>query len=594
MSKIRVLIIAPYEGLGSLCKTVVNKHSRITSDTKVLALDEAIGYIKMIDITAYDFIVSRGVTGEMLEKVSPIPVINIETSGTDILRAIQLAENTLSQYAFVGYKDLVAHIKTYCVLLQINPDIYIIENPEHASNIITKIKEEGCRFIIGDGIAVDIAKSLGMGNILITSGPESINAAFRICESIYDATRKVRSLYEFLKITVESSEMQIAVFDEDGAIAYSNISTENEPVPQYIDKIKKKIPGVFRNEVKRFYLNNQEYRHLISTRLLDISGNKFAAFYHDPHQTKLHMNKEHFKVEEFDQTRLNMIMAQYNSSDRMLTILDNIKNMYNSALPIMIQGECGTGKDTLAYTIYASSSYRNKSLITIDCDSVSEQDWKYLLDSESSPLFENNNTIYISNISAMTMPSQQKLYNHFQQTSLASRNKIITSCDGNLVNLIKSNKLLFELYKVLNGIVVNIPPIRERADELPSIVACYINEVNQLMPTQVIGFETEAMELMQKYQWPLNIDQLKQVVREVVVSTSTSFVTADQVRSVLSQSDFTDMRAAEEQSINLNNNLVEITKDVISAVLKEENMNQSKAAKRLGISRSTMWRKLKE
>ena len=100
------------------------------------------------------------------------------------------------------------------------------------------------------------------------------------------------------------------------------------------------------------------------------------------------------------------------------------------------------------------------------------------------------------------------------------------------------------------------------------------------------------MGLIQDFNWEGNIDQLKRVMRQLIILTDNSHIKYDTVKQVLNNENLR-LETSTVYNINLNNTLDQITKDIINIVMKEENYNQSKTAKRLGISRSTLWRKIK-
>jgi DNA-binding NtrC family response regulator len=187
---------------------------------------------------------------------------------------------------------------------------------------------------------------------------------------------------------------------------------------------------------------------------------------------------------------------------------------------------------------------------------------------------------------------QQDVYSFAKSTSLVKRNRIIVSVLEHPFDEPRADSIACKLYQMSDGISIRIPPLRERVDELPSIAACYINEINQQFPTQVIGFDSDAIELLKAHDWPYNIDQLKQVVRELAINATNMYITAEDVRTLLSPRRAQAPRPSD--GLDLTKPLPEIMRDVISLVLKQENMNQTKAAKRLGISRSSIWRKLQE
>lgn len=127
---------------------------------------------------------------------------------------------------------------------------------------------------------------------------------------------------------------------------------------------------------------------------------------------------------------------------------------------------------------------------------------------------------------------------------------------------------------------------------MPIMASLYLSDLNLKYGRQVTGLENEAMKLLQENNWINNIDQFKRVIEELIILTDTFYINAETVRKVLSY-EILPKSYTYIHSLDLNKSLDEINKDIINLILNEENFSQSKVATRLGISRSTVWRKIK-
>ena len=136
-------------------------------------------------------------------------------------------------------------------------------------------------------------------------------------------------------------------------------------------------------------------------------------------------------------------------------------------------------------------------------------------------------------------------------------------------------------------------PLRDRIQDLSSIATLYIHRMNVATGKQIIGFEAEAMDLMTAFSWPNNLDQLHHIIKELVVITRTPYITYENVKEILDNEPSADP-SADISGLDLTGTLNEINDQIIHMVLTEEAGNKERAAKRLGISRSTLWRMLKK
>jgi DNA-binding NtrC family response regulator len=155
----------------------------------------------------------------------------------------------------------------------------------------------------------------------------------------------------------------------------------------------------------------------------------------------------------------------------------------------------------------------------------------------------------------------------------------------------EKDELYLYLIESLSCLTLKCPPLRQRKGDIPLLVGLYINAQNVSLNTQVVGIVTEGMLMLQNFPWERNIAQLYRVIRELVVNTKTSYISAASVESVLNR-EKNPQTVSPDIGINLNRTLDEITHEIVLRVFEEEKTNQTKTAKRLGISRSTLWRML--
>ena len=175
MKKIRVMVIAPYEGLKESVMAVAPAYKDRLDITVTLGdLSRGTLVARDAEKKGYDVIISRGGTAEMIGKSVSIPVINIDISGYDYMRAIKLAENIHGPKAFVGFSYITERARSVNNLLQTDVDIFTIYSQEEIAPLLKKLTGRGYELIIGDVATCREAKELDINNLLLISGEESI------------------------------------------------------------------------------------------------------------------------------------------------------------------------------------------------------------------------------------------------------------------------------------------------------------------------------------------------------------------------------------------------------------------------------------
>lgn len=268
---------------------------------------------------------------------------------------------------------------------------------------------------------------------------------------------------------------------------------------------------------------------------------------------------------------------------------DAINDCSNTHLPVLIMGEPGTGKVAAAQAIYQKGPYHNNPCYVIHCGTVTDREWTRFFNKTSSPLLSVNSTILFKNVEMISPANARRLQKLIEESTLCRSNKVIF-CAVSTGEIPPFAKYLLD---EVPCVLLQPLPIRERIEDLRNILVIYMNELNIELGKQIIGFEDKAREEFLNYSWPGNITQLKRVLREIMNSTEGAFITSDKVKYYIRNEIF---EKSEDVSFNidLNQTLSDINYDVVRMVMKEENMNQSRTAERLGVGRTTIWRILKQ
>lgn len=151
--------------------------------------------------------------------------------------------------------------------------------------------------------------------------------------------------------------------------------------------------------------------------------------------------------------------------------------------------------------------------------------------------------------------------------------------------------VLRETFRVFH---IPLPSLAHKEDKILNYALLYLQHHNHLYDTKLVGMDPEAVTLLCQYSWPQNTSQLRQVLRRaIVLSTETPWIRAHTIRQLLRHEEEI-FRPSLRQPLPLHQTLDQLIQAVVQKTLEEENMNQSAAARRLGISRTTLWRLLKK
>lgn len=593
VQKIRVLGIAPYEAMKTVMQKLAEKRPEIDLDVYVGDLPRGVEIARQNFQCDYDIIISRGGTAAMIGKSTNIPVIEIDLSVYDILRAIKLAENCTDRYAIIGFPDITDNAHLLCDLLQYKIDIITVHSEDEVYDTLTMLKQNGYRMILCDIFAHSLAKEVGLNAILMTYGNESIEIAFDNAVKTYNSYRNIKEENRLLGDIIHSKNSDTVVFDSDQKLYFSTWEGYDNEV---IKILQKEIPEALDCDNHKIFRNINGTLYYIVSRKLIYGPENYVVFY-------LCSNKVPFVSSRngiLFSSKHDILESLYNNFYGTTGCLDDIRNFLDDAsqcnMPLMITGEEGTGKEQAVRMIYTRSTLSNNPLVTINCNLINDRSWDYITNHYNSPLNDNNNTIYFKSLEKLTECRRKELLSLIVDMDLCNRNRMIFSYTSS--DEAKFPKKCIEFVNTLSCLTLYLRPLRDYADQIPVLSSLYLSSLDVVMAKQVIGFEPLALELLQEYSWPGNHNQLCRVLNELSILTSTPYISTFDVRNLLNKEQTTpsdDFSSQNEAGtfLDLNRSLDDITKEIIQKVLTETGGNQSATAKRLGISRTTLWRYLR-
>lgn len=590
MRKIKILGIAPYEGLKNVMDAIASQRNDIELITYHADLDYAPTLLSGLDLEAYDAILSRGGTALTLKKLTTLPVFDMELSYYDVLNAITLAEGITDNFTIVCYPSIATLAEQLGDILNNNLHILITYSWEDTVKHIDTLKKQGCELIIGDMSACRYAKECNIPNMLFNSGSATVKKALdQIVEfSKYYLNYQIEN--RIIKTKMIARNEMYLIYNEEGILTYSSIkgpshflTTETKKLITEVKKyghaviIKNHKGNTYKFTGERAVLSDIPYYHFF------IEVNKKAELELTGSIIKTDSSKSSSQFFSF--------LYQHKAYN---TIRHKIEDISKTNLPVFLEGEEGTGKDRLAQIIHDTSRLHSYPLFTINCESLTDRELKELISNTNSPFYDNDYTFYFKNCNYLSNTLIEQLITFISFTNMSRRNRLLLSWRiENTESSIAGNREY--LINKLACVHIMLPNLSHFIDEIPKLVNIYIYELNRTHGMQLAGIEPEALSLLQGYRWANNLDQLKRVISEAFFSTRGTYIKASLIADILRKESARNCQSKNNFSdLDLNRSLKEITYNLILKVLQEEDYNQSATAARLGISRTTLWRLLKQ
>ncbi len=309
----------------------------------------------------------------------------------------------------------------------------------------------------------------------------------------------------------------------------------------------------------------------------------------------------------------------------MLNVFHMIKQIAPYSTNVLITGETGTGKEMVAHAIHNLSPRKNKPFVVINCASLVDS----LLESElfghvkgaftgavkdKPGLFEvaNEGTIFLDEIGDLPLNLQAKLlrvleYREIQRIGDTKTRKvnvrIIAATNADLKSLVEEEKYRKDLFFRLNSFRIHIPPLRERIEDIPLLCNHFINQLNKELKKDIKGVTQDVLELFMRLPWEGNVRELKNVIERAYIMAKGDFIEIGDIpleyREYKKDNEEIEITGKNSKIDNMIEDetpttLQELEKRYIAKVLKMTSGNRSKAAKILGLSRRSLYRKLKK
>src|SRR5262245_37777007 len=314
------------------------------------------------------------------------------------------------------------------------------------------------------------------------------------------------------------------------------------------------------------------------------------------------------------QTRLSRKEAApllVTNNKRMKELLAFVEKTAATDSSALILGESGTGKELIAQSFHRFSPRRGEAFIDINCGAIQET----LLESEmfgyekgaftnaeaSKPgLFElaDRGTLFLDEIGELSPRLQVKLLRVLEARTFFRVGgvkqvkvdfRLVAATNKNLLDEVQENRFRQDLLYRMNTVTVEIPPLRDRVDDIPLLVQYFARKTGQ----ERIPVSADAMELLREYSWPGNVRELKNVVERAMVLASKEGITAECLPPEVSKRETQARTVVAKPAVQGTASLADLEREQILATLDKVNWHRGKAAGLLGITPKTLYRKLR-
>ena len=394
------------------------------------------------------------------------------------------------------------------------------------------------------------------------------------------------TLLKALKLKVETKNLKQTYLNKDG----KEITTINTTLPVVIDDEVVAVVEVAKN----------------ITKIKEMS-NTILKLHDEIGQPEVAKNK---RVRKYN---FDNIVGHCNN---FLEVIERAKKSSKNSASVFIYGETGTGKELIAQSIHYASSRKDKPFIAQNCAALPESLLEGLLFGttkggftgavDRAGLFEqaNGGTLLLDEINSMPYELQAKLLRVLQENyirrvggtnDIPINVRIITTCNEHPEKILKDGKLRKDLFYRLNVIQINIPPLRDRIDDVILLSKMFIDKYNETFNKQITGFSEEVKDYLLKYNYPGNVRELENIIMSAIsMCDDNEYMLDGSHFSIQYSIDYLIDDYEEVEDNGIDKYLSDLEKKIIEKTLRRTNKNITKASNVLKIKRQTLQHKIKK
>lgn len=628
---LELAIIAPYPELAEMAKQVCDE-LEIKAEIAVGDLDEGVKLAKKFIKGGTEIIISRGGTATaIMEKVGE-PVIEIMVSPYDIIRAVASAKNIGNYIGIVGFKNVIYGSESLGEILDVKIKGLEINDESEVLDVIEKAKKDNIQVIVGDAVSVRYSKKQGLKSILVYSGKESVSMALREAKELASVRRKEKTRAEQLKAILDFTYEGIIASDSEGIVTLVNPAAEKilgkdktSMIGQTADQVLPSI-ALGRIQEKGKPLLGEPHRvgnKMIVHNLIPLNINNEIAGTVITFQEASHVQAIETKVRR--ELYLKGHVAQY-TFENILTdslimkkVIQQAKQFAKADTTAVITGETGTGKEMFAQSIHNNSNRRNGLFVAVNCASVPEN----LLESElfgyeegaftgarrggKKGLFElaHEGTLFLDEIGELSIKLQARLLRVLQEKAIIRVGgdtvvpvdvRIIAATHRNLEESVSKGLFRQDLYYRLNVLRLSLPPLRERLDDIPLLIDELLKKICKRTCNPRPIFSNRILNKFGSYDWPGNVRELENILERLVALKDGTEVQLEDIDEIIKMEKqvLLGKEVYKDKKVELKGTLEDMEREIISITLNLANQDKEMACNLLGISQTTLWRRLKK
>ena len=626
--KPKIIMTAGYPEMASLIRQISKELDfdvAVVEGTLQEATQEVVG---LIGKGGYEVVVSRAGTAKEISKVVDLPLVYSDTDRFDFVKAFIKAKELGEKICFITFPEDGFLVNFNEVIDIIGFDVTILhyKTAEELTEQIKIAEKMGMEVVVGGGIrAAQLANSHGMKSMYLTISERSIKRTLLLAQKVAEDRMSIKKETKRLSALINVSEEGILFLNEKGRIESCNPAVE-----KIFQVTKERMIGKKIEEI-----TDDKLRGLLGQKKIFVDKGNFTQeniniTYQPVVLGKVRIGtiitcREVSEVQKLE-TKIRRdlhskgLLARYSfkdishNSEKMQKVIKLAREYAATDSTILIIGESGTGKELISQSIHNASVRKDGPFVAVNCAALPEN----LLESElfgyadgaftgankggRQGVFElaHGGTIFLDEIGEIPAHIQTRLLRVLQEKEVMRIGddrvtpvdiRIVAATNRKLWDLVQEGSFRLDLYFRLSVLHLDIPPLYKRKEDIPLVANHFLKRAESTKSFE--SFSEQLQQFLLTYKWPGNVRQLENIIERLLIRNLQPQMEKDFIEEVLKETEVSTSEVEVADSFVVEpGTMEEIEKQIIVKMLERHDDNRTLVAEKMGISRTTLWKKI--
>jgi len=637
-------VVAPDKNLMEMFLQI-REESSLEFELRTGLYDDAITMARDLVASGVKVLVSRGETTLQIRSAISVPVVDIPITVHDVIPLIDQARAFSDRIAVIGFGEIVKAARVAAPILSVELSLFQLHSTQEIPEVVDEVCRQGFTTVVGNPYSVALAVERGLkGFPLRTPRPvllTTLDEAARLAE----VSRREHEWQLRQQVFIDSTREGVLVLDDKGRLVQSNQLANLDPaVEAELFDIAGDTRRLKSGEMLDAVLRSEPWTGVVHARE---GGGDYLCRIHPVARGGMNFGAVILLEPARQQDRQLQrtisergLVAQHHFEDivhdgkAMRDLIAKARQYAVADSTVLIMGECGTGKELIAQSLHNGSRRSKGPFVAVNCSALPEN----LIESElfgyeegaftgaakggRKGLFEmaHTGTIFLDEIGEMPLTMQVKLLRVLEERQVMRLGgdrlipldvRVICATNRNLAQMAAAKQFRQDLYFRINVLRLTLPPLRERGSCLDALIRFYSREIGYRLGGSPPDLSDEALDELRSYTYPGNVREMKSILERIMVecwgreagredilrNLETSQVVCEPEREAAESPLPGRLAAPTSLSGGAGRTAASLRDDerrAIHRTLEECGGNRAETARRLGISTTTLWRRLRE